>query len=240
MKVLSEQDLIKHLDKIKTREENKDEFWLNLKQNRLVKNAYTINENNLLIDMPNKKQRDTFILKYSEDNSDYFSEPKTIPDKHKEDYKSNKDMKYPDYGFPLAIVDIEEFTDMKDIYIGILKSMCSQKSDLRIKNLEDMEYRCLQMLKTLSVEMIIINYSGSKLMQSKKINSLLYSLCKLSDLLKITINTVGSISPSLFYNESRKVPIGNFCLAKGENNSNDVKFATYTYDLKKGTRHEKK
>lgn len=234
MNKISEIELEKELEKRMTRLKNKDVFWLDLKNNTTMIKSNTINEQNLLIDMPNKIQRDNFVKKFQELNPsyDYFTD--SIPDKYKEEYKkyfNNEDCLYPCFGIPLFVAKISNISSIKDIYIGILKSFNVGKSDLRIKNLEEMEHRISHVIETLSIEIILINYDGEKLIPSKNLFSVLYALCRLSELCKISFNLFGSISPKVFYSESRKVPVGNFYCIDGENNSNDVHFVTTTLKL---------
>ena len=85
--------LIEYLDKIKTRAEKKDDFWNKLKENKTKVNSYTIHENNLLIDMPDTIQRNSFIKRYKKMNEsfDYYSDD--IPEDYKKLYGNNIDYK---------------------------------------------------------------------------------------------------------------------------------------------------
>lgn len=235
MDTISEIELKILLEKRMTRLSNKDVFWINLKNNDNVIKAYTIGEQNLLIDMPNKIQRDNFIKEFQKQNPsyDYFCSDNEIAEKYIELYKDNKDYKYPNFGIPLFVAEISNISSIKEIYISILESFNVGRSELRIKNLEEMEHRIIHLIETLSVEIIIINYDGEKLIPSKNLFSILYSLCRLSELCKISFNLFGSISPKVFYSENRKVPIGNFYCINGENNSDDVHFVTTTLKLDK-------
>lgn len=239
MDKISEIELKDLLEKRMTRLSNKDMFWIDLKNNSNIKfSSYSIGEQNLLIDMPNKIQRDNFIKEFQKQNPsfDYFCSGNEIPEKYFEIYKDNKDYKYPNFGIPLFVAKINNISSLKDIYISILESFSVGKSELRIKNLEEMEYRIIHFIKSLSVEIIIINYDGEKLIPSKKLFSIFYALCRLSELCKISFNLFGSVSPRMFYSESRKVPVGSFYYIDGENNSDDVHFTTITMKLdeKKG------
>lgn len=237
METISEHKLIKLLDERKTSLIDKDLFWIELKNSSNIKRSYSIGEQNLIIDMPNSEQRDRFIKTYSTQNPsyDYFTE--NIPDEYKDRYKKldNEDSKYPYFGIPLFIAEIDNISSLKEVYISILDSFCVAKADLRIKNIEEMEHRLFHLIKTLSVEIIIINYTGGKLLPSKKLNSILYSLCRLSELCKISFNILGSVSPKVFYNESRKVPVGCFYHIEGESNSDDIHFVTRRLQLDKST-----
>ncbi len=237
MDKISEIELKDLLEKRMTRLSNKDMFWINLKNSdSVIYNTFI--EQNLLVDMPNKIQRDTFIKEFQNQNPsfDYHYSVDAVPEKYKELYKDNKDYKYPDFGIPLFVAKLNSISSVKDIYISILESFNVGKSELRIKNLEEMEHRITHLIETLSVEIIIINYDGEKLIPSKKLFSIFYALCRLGELCKISFNLIGSVSPRVFYSESRKVPVGSFYCIDGENNSDDVHFTTITMKLdeKKG------
>lgn len=236
MDKISEIELKNLLENKMTRLRNKDMFWINLKNSdSVIYNTFI--EQNLFVDMPNKIQRDAFIKEFQNQNPsfDYHYSVDAVPEKYKELYKDNKDYKYPDFGIPLFVAEINIISSIKDIYISILKSFNVSKSDLRIKNLEEMEHKIIHFIETLSVEIIIINYDGEKLMPSKSLFSIFYSLCRLSELCKISFNLFGSISPRVFYSESRKIPIGNLYCIDGDNNSNDVHFITTTLRLDEET-----
>ena len=234
MEIISEQSLIKLMDETTTKLTNKDFFWLELKKKKDIYNERSLNHHNLIVDIPNKAQRDSFLNKYDKQNPnyDYYANRDNIPNKYKELYKNNHlDFKYSEVGIPLIIADIDSISTIKELYIAILKSIKSCEKDLKIRNLEEMEHRIISLINLLSVEMVAINYSGNKLTSSKKLSSVLYNLCRLSELCKIPFNLFGSISPKVFYSESVKVPVGSFYCIEGENNSKDVHFVTYTIKL---------
>ncbi len=107
---------------------------------------------------------------------------------------------------------------------GILKNMGMLKGNINIKNLEELEYFVISQIQKFKSEIVIINYSGDTLIPSKKINTILYHLYALSEMCKVTFNLVGSISPTVYFNSNRKIPIGNFFYFDGENNSQDVSY----------------
>lgn len=227
MEILTEDELIKKLDRRKTKLRDKSEFWekLGSKTNSF---EYTMNHHNLLIDMPSKKQRDEFIHKYSIANPDYdyFFNQDGIPN----DFDENK---HSWIGIPLLVVDVDKFTTIKSLYKKILKAFFYIDRSLMLSTTEEFEHRLLNLINTLSVDIIILNYNGDKLLTDKNLSSVLYALCRLGKLAKISINTIGSISPNVFYSESVLLPIGNFYCIDGENNSKDISITRVTMSLDK-------
>lgn len=231
MEPISEQQLIELLDKRKTRLIDKDLFWKELKNSSNIRRSYSIEEQNLIIDIPDKEQRDRFIRTYASQNLSYGN----FDDETEYIYNDNNDSNYPDMGTPLFIAEIDKFSSLKEVYISLLKSLNVGRSELRIKNIDEMEYRLISLIKIFSVEIILINYTGKKLLPSEDSNSIFYSLCKLSELCKISFNILGSISPRVYFNERRKTPIGCFYSIDGINNCNDVHFETTTLKLNSKT-----
>lgn len=232
MEPISEEQLIELLDKRKTRLIDKDLFWKELKNSSNIKRSYSIEEQNLIIDIPDKEQRDRFIKTYYSLNPIYgiFDEEETGCI-----YNDNNDPNYPNFGTPLLIAEIDTFSSLKEVYMSLLDSLTVGRTGLRMKNIDEMEYRIISLIKTLSIDIILINYTGKKLLPSEDSNSIFYSLCKLSELCKISFNILGSISPSVYFNERRKTPIGCFYSIDGINNCNDVHFETTTLKLNSKT-----
>lgn len=227
MDILTEDELIKKLDKRKTKLRDKSEFWKKLGRNN-NSFEYMMNQHNLLIDMPSKKQRDRFIDKYTIANPDYdfFFNQDRIPIDFDEDKHSRT-------GIPLLVVDIDKFTTIKSMYKKILKAFFHIDKSLKLSTTEEFEHRVLNLINTLSVDMIILNYNGEKLLTNNNLSSVLYALCRLGKLAKISINTIGSISPNVFYSESVLLPIGNFYCIDGENNSKDISITRVKMSLDK-------
>lgn len=202
---LSEKAIVEKLNSLRVNIEDKELFWANRKikqinENRSFVKSFSNNELNLLIDMPNKVQRDKFLKKYISSVS-----------------KNTLRM-------IVLNVDIENIENIKDIYIAILKNMGMPNININIKNLEELEYFVISQIQKFKSEIVIINYSGDTLIPSKKINTILYHLYALSEMCKVTFNLVGSISPTVYFNSNRKIPIGNFFYFDGENNSQDVSY----------------
>lgn len=231
MEPISEQQLIELLDKRKTRLIDKDLFWKELKNSSNIKRSYSIEEQNLIIDIPDKEQRDRFIRTYASQNLSYGH----FEDETEYINNDNNDSNYSDMGTPLFIAEIDKFSSLKEVYISLLESFNVGRSELRIKNIDEMEYRIISLIKIFSVEIILINYTGKKLLPSEDSNSIFYSLCKLSELCKISFNILGSISPRVYFNEKRKTPIGFFYSIDGINNCKDVHFETTTLKLNSKT-----
>lgn len=202
---LSEKAIVEKLNSLRVNIEDKELFWANRKikqinENRSFVKSFSNNELNLLIDMPNKVQRDKFLKKYISSVS-----------------KNTLRM-------IVLNVDIENIENIKDIYIAILKNMGMPKGNINIKNLEELEYFVISQIQKFKSEIVILNYSGNTLIPSKKTNTILYHLYALSEMCKVTFNLVGSISPTVYFNSNRKIPIGNFFYFDGENNSQDVSY----------------
>ncbi len=205
---LSEKAIVEKLNSLRVNIEDKELFWANRKikqinENRSFVKSFSNNELNLLIDMPNKVQRDKFLKKYISSVS-----------------KNTLRM----IVLNVDIENIENIKDIKDIYVAILKNMGMPKGNISIKNLEELEYFVISQIQKFKSEIVIINYSGDTLIPSKKINTILYHLYALSEMCKVTFNLVGSISPTVYFNSNRKIPIGNFFYFDGENNSQDVSY----------------
>ena len=227
--IFSEDELIIKLDELKTREASKASFWQELKDKKYRHNQSLVNGTNLLIDMPNEEQRKNFISKYKHLNPIYDYFRTDIPEEYKSLY-SNNNFKYPDCGIPIVTVSIEDLNDVGKIFKEILESL---NVTIELDNFDEIENRCFDVLKTLSVEMVLINYMGKKITSSNQIESVLYHLCKTSEITKISFNTIGSISPRVFYRDERNIPIGNYVAVSGESNCSDVEFETHTIALGK-------
>lgn len=199
-------ELTLKLNSLKTKKLNKQEFWTKISKNNTKNIIDTFGNNNLLIHASGEL-REKFIAIYMFENEAYDYSISGVPEDEIDEVSNGI---IPFKGYDTVCLEMPVFNTLEHFCEALYFELYNDLSSFKDLSIEEKEFELLTIINHLNIDMILINYSGEFLKSDRHTDILLHQISRFSELTKITINIIGNISSTFFFNNERTLCKGKF------------------------------